>query len=302
VLAPVTPFTAVVCVSREATGPGLLTFGAAVAGRAADRSRLYALRLLRPTERASFVLEQQQGESGEVAASSVEKKPDVVLDPLADRARALDVKVRPLSFVSATPGKDICDVASVKHADLIVLGWNKPLLGGAMLTGVVHDVMLTATCDVGVLVDRGLEKIDRVLVPFLGSDHDAAALELARRISEHTGAKITLLHLGTPESPPTDAAAESARKRLGKDVDVEFQKVTHAVPSEAAIAESAKGYDLLLVGVGRQWGLEHKSFGRRAEAILERAATSVVVVRRGAPKSTAEALAETESGSLATVA
>ena len=45
------------CISHEKTGPGLVTFGAALAGAKGKSSRLYALRLIRPADRASFVLE-----------------------------------------------------------------------------------------------------------------------------------------------------------------------------------------------------------------------------------------------------
>jgi Universal stress protein family len=82
-----------------------------------------------------------------------------------------------------------------------------------------------------VLVDRGLEQTRRVLAPFRGTDHDRAALRLAKRIADNTGAEVTILHVVSPESH-ADADAD----------------------------------DLLLVVMGRHWGLEHKSFGPRAEA------------------------------------
>jgi nucleotide-binding universal stress UspA family protein len=205
----------------------------------------------------------------------------------------LGLKVRPLSFVSRDPGNDICEVADVKSADIVLLGWHKPVVGGAMLTGVVPRVMVDAPCDVGVLVDRGLTEICRVLVPYRGTDHDRAALRLAKRIAENNGAEVTILHV-VPEpaeaggASKTDSTEAMVREELsdgedGRRFKVVFKAVAHTDPGQAAIDESQSGYDMLVVGLGRHWGLEHRSFGARAEAILARAPTSILVVRSGTP-------------------
>jgi Kef-type K+ transport system membrane component KefB/nucleotide-binding universal stress UspA family protein len=272
-------YTAVICVAHEKTARGLLTLGAAVTGTTGTASRLYALRLVSPADRASFVLDQQRPGAEEPAN-------DAAFEPLLDRARELDVTVRRIAFVSATPGKDICAVAAVKRADVVVLGWHKPLVGGAMLTGVVHAVMEDAPCDVAVLVDRGLQKVNRVLVPYLGTDDDRAALRLAKRIAENSNAEVTVFHVVAPEGHQRIDAHGAMHEELedgegDRRFRVVFKAVSSSVPSQAVIDESRHGYDLLLVGVGRQWGLEHKSFGTRAEVILAEAAVSVVVVRHG---------------------
>jgi Kef-type K+ transport system membrane component KefB/nucleotide-binding universal stress UspA family protein len=282
-------FTALVCVSNEKSGPGLCTMAAAIAGMNDSRSRVYALRLLPPTERASFVLEQHD----ETATTNDEE--EAGLAPLLDRAKELSLDVRPLSFVSNTPAEDICDVAEVKRADLVLLGWHKPLLGNTMLSGTVHDVMSSASANVGVLVDRGLDRIRRVLVPYLGSEHDQASLQLAKRIGEGVGATITILHVVTPER---EAGSLGAQERMQQDFaetdgsrryDVVFKAVPHPQPAEAVIEESARGYDLVLIGVGKEWGLEHRSFGRKSETILARSTISVLVVRRGVQAEAARA-------------
>jgi len=254
-------YTALVCVAYEQSGPALVRMAAAIAGRDTERGRIYALRLVRATDRASFVLDQR------APASPAE---ETGLVPLIERAREDAIAVRPLSFVTMAPARDICDVAQVKRADIVLLGWHKPILGTTMLSGTVHDVMTSARATVGVLVDRGLGAVRRVLVPFLGREHDRAALELARRIATSSDAEVTVLHVLAPGAVATeDVAVADARVKV----------VHHEHPVEAAIAESETGYDLVVVGVGAQWGLEHRSFGLRTEAILQRARVSVLVVR-----------------------
>lgn len=278
-----TRFVAVACVAFERSGPALVTLGAALCGCDEAKSRLYALRLVPPANRASFVLEQQ---------SKAEAAAEGALAPALARARDLACPVRPLSFVSGAPAEDICDVAQVKQADLVLLGWHKPVFGGTMLSGTVHDVMASARSHVGVLVDRGLARIERVLVPYLGSVHDRAALALAKRIAENTGARVTVLHVVAPKQPDGErvGVAERVHEEFHGNTaagerahEVELKLVPHSDPSRAVLEESRGGYDLILIGIGRQWGLEHRSFGLYAEAILSKAPISVLVVR-GAPE------------------
>jgi len=268
-------YTALACVAFEGSAPGLLKLGTSLAGNEPAAGRLYALHLVRSNNRASFVLEQRDGGSvpGEEATFA----------PLVESARREGADVRPLSFVSGDPARDICGVADVKRADVVLLGWHKPLLGTTVLSGTVHQVMKSARSDVGVFVDRGLRRIERVLVPYLGRDHDRAALRLARRLADNTGATITVLHVVQPDvrSGARERFAEEFGERApgGRTYEVVFKTVSHATPAEAVVAESVNGYDLIVVGIGVQWGLQHRSFGIRTEAILRRTGVSVLVVR-----------------------
>lgn len=274
--APQPAFTVLMCVSLDRSGPGMVTVAGALCGR--DPGRLYALRLLRASDRSSFQLQQSP------------TPPADGLAPLLGRARELGLAVRPLSFVSAHPGRDIVDVASVKQADLIVLGWHKPLLSGNALGGTVREVMRDASADVGVLVDRGLERIGRVLVPYLGAPHDHAALLLAQRL-HRGGAELTILHVVSA------ARSGSARQSQGRasieeifrgdsDAPAESESLRITIkaaegttPAEAALAEAAHGYDLMIVGVGPEWGLSQRSLRTHSEQIIQSCPTSLLVVK-----------------------
>lgn len=277
-------FTALVCVAYERSGPALIRLAAVLAGRE-EESRIYALRLRRATDRASFYLDEKEA-------------PDVSEDrglaPLLQRAREESIAVRPLSFVTSAPARDICDVAEVKHADIVLLGWHKPLFAGTMLSGTVHDVMESASSTVGVFVDRGLDRVKRVLVPHLGREHDAAALAVAKRIAKATDARVTVLHV-----LPSDGAAPASIGDIGQCVEVVATRA--ASPVDAATRESANGYDLVVIGIGEAWGLEHRSFGLRTEAILRSCPTSVLVVR-GPEREPAESRARLSAPSEASAA
>ena len=268
-------FTTLMCVADGRTGPGMVTLGRALGGPGAAE-RLYALHLIEPDNRASFILQQEHPE----AAAK-----DDALAPLLARAESLALPVKSLSFVSGEPATDICRVAEAKHADLLLLSWRKPLIGRSALSGTVYEVMKRAPADVGVLVDRGLTQIRRVLVPFLGGAHDRAALRLAQRITRVTGADVTVLHVTAPDR--SDGKALGAKERMkevfqepGASGQVKFEVVEHDVPSEAALAEAKRGYDLVIVGAGAEWGLAGRLFGLHPERMIHACPVSLLVVRQ----------------------
>jgi nucleotide-binding universal stress UspA family protein len=280
-------FTALMCVAYDRSGPGMVTVAAALLGETDDRNRLYALRLLPPTGRASFVL-----------AESQEERDTTALDPLLERADALGVTVRPIAFVSPQPAKDICQVAAVKRADLVLLGWHKPVLGRTVLSGTVHEVMRQSGTSVAVLVDRGLGWISRVLVPYRGGAHDRGAVELAARFAQHAGASVTVLHVVTLDPTKPDAVADGdplatvVQPRSDNGGRIEVKVVDHSDPMHAVIEECETGYDLVVIGASAEWGLEHRSFGMQPEPIIRDCPASLLIVQHEAAVARAAAAGE----------
>jgi Kef-type K+ transport system membrane component KefB/nucleotide-binding universal stress UspA family protein len=268
-------FTLIMCVAHDRTGPPMATLAAALNGKTSDGGRTFGLRLIPPLERTSSYILEEKNQSDEGNA----------LIPLLERSEQLGLQVKPISFVSSEPAADICQVAKVKKADLILLGMHKPLLNQALLGGTVYEVMNDAPSDVAVLIDRGLSKIKRVLLPFNGSIHAVAALRLARRLNERSGAEIIVLHVTPPSRD--DGARMGAKEQFasifqsnGKDKNnVSMKVVEHEEPALAALAEAANGYDLVVVGVGHEWGLEERRFGVHPERIIAECPTSLLVVK-----------------------
>ena len=194
------------------------------------------------------------------------------------------MKVHALSFVSSDFADDICQVADVRKSDLILLGWHKPLLNQSRLGGTVYDVMSTAKSDVGVLIDRGLKSIQRILLPFGGSLHDQCALRVARRLNREQGARITILHVVPPnrqkEDPRMGARAQfdSVFNDTVSGKTVGMKVVEHEEPARAALVEAAQGYDLIIVGCGAEWGLEQRTFGLKPEVLIQESATSLLIL------------------------
>ena len=279
------PFTVLMCVAQDQVGSGMATLGRALLGPPTEPSQLYALHLVAPSGRTSSPLRREEDKAGEALA------------PLLGRARNLGLEVRPLSFVSTEPGRDICRTAEAKQASLVLLGWHKPLFSRTMLGGTVHEVMQEAGTDVAVLVDRGLENVRRVLVPFIGSPDDRAALALARRLLRSTGAEVTVLHVTALEGTRGQMAARSLVEELFPEEPgrVHTRVVAHDSPEDAALEEARRGYDLVVVGVGAKWGLENSLFGLHRERLIREAPTSLLVVHHRRSSTAAAADDETDA-------
>ena len=285
-------YCVLLCVSYTGAGPGMVTLAEALV-RAQPASRIYALKLVRPTERSSYYLSGAQEREGPEDMRAV-------LSPVIQAARARQLAVRPITFVSTTPGEDICNVAEVKGADLVLLGWHRPLLNRAALGGTVNEVLQEARASVGVLVDRGLVEVRRVLVPFHGTAHDRSALRLAQRLLEHAGVEITVLHVTRPGRSETEsregvraqvvdvfqeAGPRAAPGEPAPASQVTVKVVAHTNPARAALDEIASArYDLVVIGIGAEWGLAQRQFGINQEYLIRQSPTSLLILREYDPQ------------------
>jgi nucleotide-binding universal stress UspA family protein len=150
-------------------------------------------------------------------------------------------------------------------------------------------VLTSAAADVGVFVDRGFLGARRVLVPYLGTQQDRLALEVAARIGRNALAEVTVLHVVPPDRQEGETAgaarldADGAVTRVFDDpsqpAPMNVRVVADDSPVDAVVRESA-GFDLIVVGLGEEWGLESHRFGLRPERIAEGSTCSLLLVRR----------------------
>jgi hypothetical protein len=68
---------------------------------------------------------------------------------------------------------------------------------------------------------------------------------------------------------------------------VRVKTVEGSAPVQAALEEAARGYDLVVVGVGHEWGLERRLFGVFSERLIQQCPTSLLVVRHHSAEATA---------------
>ncbi len=125
------------------------------------------------------------------ACPTPSSEPTETLEPLLAAARHLQIPAEPIAFVSRDIPSDIARIARLRSADLILMGFHKPVFGQAILGGTVHRVMTASDNDVAVFVDRGIAgEIKTILAPYLGGKHDLLALEFAGRIARNSRAAL----------------------------------------------------------------------------------------------------------------
>ena len=280
---PLDSYAVMLCISHEQAGPSLAGMAAALVGGSAT-GRIDAVHLVPATGRGGTAM---------VNPGPGAEEGEDVLAPAMARAAALGVEARPLSFISDDPARDICELAEARDADLVLLGWHKPVFSQTLLGGVVHDIMNRCPATVGVLVNRGLEQIKRVLVPYLGSAHDRAALALAQRLMNACGAQVTVLHVvrhGRGDAAAIDPASSGARALVNSvfiedSGQVDMKIIEHRSPAEAALDESERGYDLVIAGPEKEWGLGERvlGIGLQPEKLMTESPTSILVVRGPEP-------------------
>jgi nucleotide-binding universal stress UspA family protein len=242
----------------------------ALLGPARELAKVLALHLLRPNENETF--------------HAPDEAESEALIPLLSQAQARSLPVQPITFVSSDIPSDIAQTVANHHINLVLMGYHNPIFGKSMLGGTVHRVLTTCPTHVAVFVDRGLRNIDRILVPYLGSAHDSLALELAARIVRNTTAQATILQVvppmtaSAPKSAEAKRAVEKTFETQANSASVSFHVVEDSSPV-GVVLHHARDFDLVIIGVAEQWGLESRLFGWRPEKIARDCPASLLIVR-----------------------
>jgi nucleotide-binding universal stress UspA family protein len=155
------------------------------------------------------------------------------------------------------------------------------VIGQSLLGGTVYRVMRSTPREVGVLIDRGLDQVRRVLLAFLGGDQDFHAMALCRRMLADAAVRLTVLHVTEPGRNPRSSVEATAALHFQEPGagQVEFRVVDSESPADTVLTEARAGYDLLVVAMSRDFGLEERAFGVQRERLLGECPISVLVVR-----------------------
>jgi Kef-type K+ transport system membrane component KefB/nucleotide-binding universal stress UspA family protein len=272
-------FSILIPVALPKSGGPLVQLADTLIGPSEDHAagKLYALHLRDPADHPTF-------RSG---LDEAEKTYDESLAPLLAQARARGLVVEPLTFVSRDVPADINQVARERQVNLVMIGFHKPIFGRGILGGTVHRVLTGCETDVAIFVDRGFRQARRILVPYLGSEHDRLALMLAARMARNTDAQVTVLHVTPPmrgdASRSLDAKGNVERifHEPGAVAPVTFRAVEDPSPV-GVVLHQAPQFDLVIIGVSEEWGLESHLFGWRPERIARDCPSSMLIVRKHA--------------------
>jgi len=277
----VVPERAILVAPQSGSALAQLRGLAASLARAEPPRELILGRLVRPPRGAAAGVRgglQSENRLLAKAASEVAKARDELI--------AEGIVARSVAFISPDPGADLTRIATREGVDLVLLDGRRPLLGEGIPRGDVGALLDEAPCDVAVLVAREDEDVaigasgKPVVVPFGGSEHDWAALELGAWLASATGAPLQLLGA----AGQTDETAKVTRRLADAGLLVQryagvLAEPVVAEPGGIGVLERAAEAGLLAIGLSERWRSE--GLGPTRSEIARAAVAPVLFVRRG---------------------
>lgn len=196
-----------------------------------------------------------------------------------------NVPARAAAFTTESLGTDIVRLASAQDVDLLLTDAPAELLAAGVPPSDLEVILQEAPCDVAVLVaGDGRDDTQRradVVVPFGGTMHDWAALEMSAWLAASSGAALTVL--GSEARPDREKRDAS---RLLADVSLLVQRTTGVAaapqlipPGEEAILDASEDAGLLVLGLSERWAAE--GLGAVRLALARGARPPTLIVRSG---------------------
>ncbi|MDR8392909.1 amino acid permease [Aliifodinibius sp. S!AR15-10] len=182
----------------------------------------------------------------------------------------------------------IISETQTRNADMLLMGWQGGFSVGRIYNSPVQRIIKELKTDVGILKDRGLDKLDSILLPWGGGLHAWLGLELAVRIARVQNAELRILRLVKPGTDLTDEKT-ALRKNIGpllgdferaEIIVREAQEVTSGIMEEFETHD----HDLVIIGASHEWSIRNVLFGTIPDIVADRAPCSVLMVRRYLPE------------------
>ena len=204
---------------------------------------------------------------------------------IADGGRPLaQTTIEPVIDVAHDVFGGLIDEARILQADQLLVGWQGDFSVSQIYNSSIQRIIANAPVDVAVFKDRGLEKIDAILLPWGGGPHAQLGLEYAVRIGEATGAAIHLLRIVQP-GVDTERERQNVKNSVVQIVG-DYDRVHYHVQEAEDFMDRMQwfldngGYDLVIIGASHEWRIRNFLFGSIPDVVADYADCSVLMVRR----------------------
>ena len=207
------------------------------------------------------------------------------LRPVVAMVEGAGHRATPLVVAANDVADAIVRAADSRSPDLVLLGWHRSFWGNDILGGAVGEVLRRAKADVAVVVDPAggglaIPKGGRIVVPYGGGYHEDVGYDLAVRLADASDASDASVTLVGPEGVGEAAA------RAYEDAGVWATPVpvhdSHD-PGDAVVSAASEA-DLVVLGVGDDWGRDQESLGGLRERVAARSTAPILLVRRHGQK------------------
>ncbi len=242
--------------------------------KSAEYTLRASLKLLNPVGKIIILGIVRAQESFPEKNTSYRDKTNLVLK-LTKMAQSVDIDVIPEIVNATSISEAILDQMVKYEVDLTILGYSlQSMLYKLMYGDVIYPVIRNASTEVMLSNFKYESNFETILIPSAGYAHSIKAFEIARTLATSVNGRITLLHITEEEESHT----ENYLKKLAST----YSNVSIDVRSGAVaeqIIETAKDYDLLMMGASeRPRGLQIV-FGTVVDKVMEEASCNVFVVK-----------------------
>jgi glucosyl-3-phosphoglycerate synthase len=291
-----TPYRILLPLANPRTARDLVRIGAGVADG-------------RPTEITALgIVEVPEGVSLSEGATQA-RTSRRLLQRVLDFGDEEGVELRTLVRIGRHAADGVIEAVGEEGSDLVIFGWGGPptaaqtaradaeaverALAGAnggarpVFSPTIDAVVRESPCDIAVVKQRGIDKVESILVPVRGGPHAELAMRISRDLAKRFGAKVVVLHVVPKgigeraiahEQAAVDAfVREHAGMRRASGMIREASSVRQAIIKEAA------HHDLVVMGASAQPTNASPDgrylFGTLAEAVASKAKPTVIVVK-----------------------
>ncbi|KAI3984400.1 hypothetical protein MKX01_011354 [Papaver californicum] len=206
---------------------------------------------------------------------------DAILSYIEESGKGINVQRLLAISTFANMHTDLCNLAEAVQASLLILPFHRNQRPDGKMDGVYHGfryvnrkVLRQAPCSVGVLLDRGLGRIQKrsaptaacieVAVVFIGGKDDREALYYASRIAQHPGINLTAVRF-LEETYTGKSSTKKHKRKLRSVIKMEeeerklddecftefYEKSIHVIDAKGTVStlKSFEGhYALFIVG------------------------------------------------------
>ena len=278
---PAAGFHILTAVANPASGRSLITISDKLAVRSRSDSKISVLNVYEiPKQLPLTSARERQG--------LVEHKSEIqnaLLELSREISQRTGSDIAPRVVYSRNRLKTILNIIRSEDVDFLLLGWRGSMRASRIFSSIVGKLVRNAPCRVGVLKDRGVGEIRKILVPFSGKKHAPFALKLAADFAAADNARITVMRVIGPDDDlerQRGIAEREARKALGdtNGAEYEVKVVVNTHPVDSIVQEAnSNGYDLVVVGASKEWSLKNRLFGTTPDVIASGVEPSVLMVR-----------------------
>jgi glucosyl-3-phosphoglycerate synthase len=219
------------------------------------------------------------------------------------------VELRTMVRIGRYAADGVIEAVGEEGSDLVIFGWGGPptasqtaraeaeaaelTLAGErvgprpVFSPTIDAVVRESPCDIAVVKQRGLDKVESILVPVRGGPHAELAMRISRDLAKRFGARMVVLHV-VPKGIG-DRAVQ--REQVAVDAFVREHAGTRratgmireASSVRQAIIREASNHQLVVMGASAQPTNASPDgrylFGTLAEAVASKARPTVIVVK-----------------------